>query len=60
MSFEYVFYPVVIDTEAVYIRELFPVYVLTGIADKLVSKPPGGSVFSPTLLLLAPLGTIQL
>lgn len=53
------FSSLVIDTEDFYIHDFFPGSVLTGIANKLQREPPGRSVFSPALSLLAPFGTVQ-
>lgn len=41
-------------------HDLFPVYMLTGIADTLISEPLDRSIFSPTLLLLASFGIVLL
>lgn len=56
--FSMLFISLIIDIEDFYIHDLFPVSILTRIADKLLIEPLDGSVFSPTLLSLASLGTI--
>lgn len=53
------FPPLVINTEDFYIHDLFPVYMLTGIADTLISESLDRSIFSPTVLLLASFGIVK-